>query len=407
MYEDGRIMKTLLLLLMIVSLSFGSKEPLLWNTPLANKKFTPQTKECYSAIVNYQKQLDFMSKKDYKGKTDNKKLILDSRILYIYITRLETLCKNEKDYLIIEDRVNSIKESTRLMIERLLVAKKEEIKESITEQKSKSLEENNNSINDVLSYGSRATSVTQEEVKEKKTIDMYRRTVTKNNDDTIGLILYIFFAIVAFVIFIIRKHMNSFDNIASRASQKAKEVRRQKEEVSKQQAKERMNQLRKQKEDIRKKQAKYISSISTNNPIKWAKYTSLIAKAEDKFIDIYNFQTPQENKEIKFIIPLAYTVLFEEARLNRLNPDEFLELLVGFGGDTEFRMLIKPVNNSLFDFELFKNMYILYIDFRARRIRPIISMMSAMQSLESSITKEEINILLSEYEHNPMFGTSV
>jgi hypothetical protein len=152
---------------------------------------------------------------------------------------------------------------------------------------------------------------------------------------------------------------------------------------------------------------KHIDSISTSNPIKWGKYTLIINRAETKFIDIYNFQTPQEFKQQNLITPLAYTLLFEETRLSRLSPDGFIELLVGFGGNRDFHKLIKPLENIYVDFEMFKEMYTLYIDFRAKGIRPIVSMMVTLDSLERTVSKEEIDSLSDEYNHKLMFGTSV
>lgn len=100
------------------------------------------------------------------------------------------------------------------------------------------------------------------------------------------------------------------------------------------------------------------SSIkNTLNPIKWIKYTKIIHSAEKKFIDIYNFQTPSEFKKENLVAPLANTVLFEECRQSKLSPNEFEELLVGFGGDDIFNKLIKPVGNTFFDFEAYKTMY--------------------------------------------------
>jgi hypothetical protein len=151
----------------------------------------------------------------------------------------------------------------------------------------------------------------------------------------------------------------------------------------------------------------YIKSISTVNPIKWGKYTLIINKAEKKFIDIYNFQTPQEYKQVNFITSLANTLLFEEARLNKLSPDEFIELLVGFDGNRDFHKIIKPIGNILFDFEAFKRMYILYIDFRARNIRPIVSMMATIGSMDNVVTINEIEELSKEYDTTPMFGQTI
>lgn len=146
----------------------------------------------------------------------------------------------------------------------------------------------------------------------------------------------------------------------------------------------------------------------TLNPLKWGKYTLIINSAEKKFVDIYNFQTPNEAKEPTYLMLLANTLLFEEVRLNRLSPDNFGELLTGFSGDTTFHKLIKPVGDTFFDIDAFISLYNLYIDFRAREIRPIVSTMVTFQSLEGiTVTKDEIKQLSESYNNNPMFGRSV
>jgi hypothetical protein len=145
----------------------------------------------------------------------------------------------------------------------------------------------------------------------------------------------------------------------------------------------------------------------TLNPIKWGKYTLIINQAMKKFSDIYNFETPMEYKEQNYISLLAYTVLFEEARLNKLLADDFEELLVGFEGDTIFHKLIKPVGNTFFDFQAYNRMYTYYINYRAKRKRPIISMMASMQSMENSISEKEIEEFEKEYSNNLMFGDSI
>ncbi len=104
---------------------------------------------------------------------------------------------------------------------------------------------------------------------------------------------------------------------------------------------------------------------------------------------------------------LANTLLFEEARTNRLFPDDFEELLAGFGGDDIFHKIIKPTDNAFFQFKAYNQMYSNYVDFRAREIRPIISMMAVIESMDGTITKEEIKEMSQEYEANPMFGRSV
>lgn len=155
-----------------------------------------------------------------------------------------------------------------------------------------------------------------------------------------------------------------------------------------------------------KERTAYINSISTSNPVKWAKYTLIINKAEKKFVDIYNFQTPAQYKKVNLIMPLSATVLFEEARLERLSPKDFIELLVGLGGEG-LAQYIKPVGNDLFDFEAYRRMYIMYIDFRARELRPIVAMMASLNSIDGSISETEIEEFSKEYETNPMFGRSV
>lgn len=176
---------------------------------------------------------------------------------------------------------------------------------------------------------------------------------------------------------------------------------RKKKEKDKQQE---LKEERRRKELSRTKEEPKISL----NPLKWGKYTMIISSAEKKFIDIYNFQTPQEYKKINLITSLANTILFEEARLKRLSPNDLGELLAGLGGDTEFSKLIKSNGNSFFDFEAYKTMYSMYINYRAQELRPIVSMMAVFSSIDGTpITNEEIEKLSNEYQNTPMFGRSI
>lgn len=189
------------------------------------------------------------------------------------------------------------------------------------------------------------------------------------------------------------------------------ENERLEKEAEKERVIESIRQERKsEKERIKQEKKRYKESAPrvSLNPIKWGKYTLIISAAEKKFLDIYNFETPQEYKKINLITSLANTVLFEEVRLKRLSPNEFEELLIGLDGNTEFYKLIKPNGNTFFDFEAYKTMYSMYIDYRAREFRPIVSMMAVFSSIDGEpFEKEEIEKLAREYENSPMFGRNI
>lgn len=60
--------------------------------------------------------------------------------------------------------------------------------------------------------------------------------------------------------------------------------------------------------------------------INWVKWTKVLTSADKKFIDIYNFEIPLEEKTPERILNLSYVVLMEEASVDWY-----------FGGDVLYR----------------------------------------------------------------------
>ncbi len=156
----------------------------------------------------------------------------------------------------------------------------------------------------------------------------------------------------------------------------------------------------------KEKRKNYIKSISTINPIKWAKYSKIIIDADKKFIHTYNFSIPIEYKTNELLVILANTLLFEEARSNELLPKDFIELLVGLKGN-KLADYIKPSGNDNFDFELYEKMYSIYNDFRAREIRPIVSMQATFLNINRAVNSEDLLGMQEEYDKNPIFGRNI
>jgi len=144
----------------------------------------------------------------------------------------------------------------------------------------------------------------------------------------------------------------------------------------------------------------YLKSITSFNPIKWAKYASIISRAETKFIDLYNFNIPNKFKTLKYITNLANTCLFEEIRKSKLSNNEFLELMAGMRNKGEFNSLIKPVDNNFFDFKNYGLIYTSYIEFRARRIKPYLAMIISVLNIDKEITEAEITEIIQELEND-------
>lgn len=185
-------------------------------------------------------------------------------------------------------------------------------------------------------------------------------------------------------------------------SKEAKEM----EETAEEKEEHKHKQMQNLKET--KERQKYLKSLHTWNPITMAKYRKILTTVKNKFIDIYDFQTPAEYKNIDLETNLAFALFFEEARENRLSVFEFTKLLYTLYGENQFQLLIKPIDDEIYDFELHSNMYSAYIDFRAKKIRPIVSTLAVIQiSKGNEVTKEYIEKLKVEYENNPMLGDSV
>lgn len=153
-------------------------------------------------------------------------------------------------------------------------------------------------------------------------------------------------------------------------------------------------------EDKKKTEKKY-----TLNPIKMAKYTKLIYNSDKIFADIYNFDTPSSNKTPDRITMLANTVLFEEARKNKLVLNDFEIMIQGLSVNDGVGRYIKPVGNDMFDFETYSKLYTLYNDYRAQQLRPIIAMMATVQAVgDTPFTDKDLTQLNAEYSTKPFFG---
>jgi len=143
------------------------------------------------------------------------------------------------------------------------------------------------------------------------------------------------------------------------------------------------------------------------NPINWYKYTKLVINAEKKFQDIYNFEVPNEHKNYDRILSLAFCILFEEMRLNKVLPDDAIYIMQSIREKSNFYNYITPVGKDMVNWKIYKTIYEEYIDQRALRERPIIATIIAMNSIENPISEEDKKTLRKEFDKNPIFGINV
>lgn len=110
----------------------------------------------------------------------------------------------------------------------------------------------------------------------------------------------------------------------------------------------------------------------------WIKWTKILSSANQKFVDSYNFSIPIEEKTNDTAVKLAFMVLFEEARQNKILPKDFNEMVEGLKPDYELHEYIMPNQLGFDDFEDYKDIYALYISNRAKG-------MESLESLSNSI----------------------
>ena len=140
---------------------------------------------------------------------------------------------------------------------------------------------------------------------------------------------------------------------------------------------------------------------------RWYKLAKIIVIAENKFVDIYNFKTPVENKTIDIISLLAFATLYEESIINKLSPDDLEFMIRGLHKKSAFIPYFMPVSPLCVDFDAYKKMYLIFISNISKKIRPIISMLIAMNSMEEEIPQTEIDGMINEYEIKPLFNASI
>lgn len=136
----------------------------------------------------------------------------------------------------------------------------------------------------------------------------------------------------------------------------------------------------------------------------WGKYTKIIVSAEKKFSDIYNFELLDEYKYIDSVMPLAFTVMFEEIRLNKMLPKDMKKIISGIRKSSPFKQFLIPGGQFLVDWNAYTKIYDGYNQYRIRGERPIVAMMFAMNEVGGEDISEDDKIeIREEYNRNPIY----
>lgn len=138
----------------------------------------------------------------------------------------------------------------------------------------------------------------------------------------------------------------------------------------------------------------------------WFKWTKLILSAEQKFIDIYNFEVSIEYKIYSKILPLAFCIIFEEMRLNKVQPNNVESILEALRKDSPFYQYVSPNGSDFVNWEAYKMIYTYFVSYRASGERPIVAIVFAMNSQNAS-TDDELQGFKSDYEQRLYFGNNV
>lgn len=136
----------------------------------------------------------------------------------------------------------------------------------------------------------------------------------------------------------------------------------------------------------------------------WFKWTKVLVSAEDKFRDIYNFELEDNLKVYNRVLPLAFTMVFEEMRINKVLPDDAMKILRTLRKDSPFYVFITPVGRNLVQWNEYKRVYANYLNERKAGLRPILSYMFSISEQVSDKEREEI---IKEYQIKPIYGSYV
>ena len=135
----------------------------------------------------------------------------------------------------------------------------------------------------------------------------------------------------------------------------------------------------------------------------WLKYTKISLAMEDKYQDIYNYHLPKQNKSIEFLPLIALSVVFEEARKNKLNSLNLTYLLQRLSLDSS---LNKIFHSNPIESNAYESLYRTYNDFRAMNHKPLISTILASKNIGNDLSDNELAKVVQELKNNPIVSDS-
>lgn len=124
-----------------------------------------------------------------------------------------------------------------------------------------------------------------------------------------------------------------------------------------------------------------------------------------KFTTTCNFHLPTQYKEEEILKSIAYAIAFEEARSERLSPEKMSVMLQVLIDRFAITYYIKPFGNDAADWEMIKDMYIKYLDFRAMNYKPLVSItLTGLYFNGVVLNQIKINEITEEFSKNRLLS---